>query len=306
MDSISLLSSISKDLMIPVNRLERVINGAPYRYKVYYIPKRSGNGRRKIAQPAKEVKVLQYWVIKNILSKFSVHSAAKAYVKGCGLLFNVLPHSSKEYLIKLDFKDFFYSIKARDFFSHASAGILSGFSEEDLNLLIKILFYDKGANDLCLSIGAPSSPLLSNIIMYNFDCALSDYCLDKGVVYTRYSDDIALSMNSSVFRSDVLGRVRQLIEELPYPKLIINEDKTIYSSKAGKRIVTGLVVTNDGGVSIGREKKRIIRVQIHRFSKGILDESEIDELKGMLAYVKSVEPDFINRMKSKYGPLLIF
>ena len=292
--------------MIPVGRLERVINSAPRRYKVYSIPKRSGRGQRIIAQPSKEVKALQYWVMHNILFKLDVHASAKAYIEGSGILNNALPHSAGNYLIKLDFKDFFYSIKANDFMSYISESNQISYSEPDLQKLLYILFYDKGQDGHCLSIGAPSSPLLSNIIMYNFDKMIYEYCVDKGIIYTRYSDDISITTSSPVLRNDVLIRIRQLLVELPYPRLQINEDKTIYASKANKRIVTGLVVTNDGKISIGRAKKRLIRAQIHKYSQGQLGEDKIRHLKGMIAYVNSVEPEFVIKMKNKYGPLMIF
>lgn len=306
MKTTSLLGQISSDLLIPVGRLERVINSAPRRYKVYSIPKRSGRGKRIIAQPSKEVKALQYWVMRNILYKFDVHPSAKAYIEGSGILNNALPHAAGKYLIKLDFKDFFYSIKARDFISYISGSDRVSYSDSDLQKLIYILFYDKGMGDHCLSIGAPSSPLLSNIIMYSFDEELYEYCVGKGIVYTRYSDDLSLSTSNPALRSDVLIRIRRLLVESPYPKLQINEDKTIYASRANKRIVTGLVVTNDGEISIGRAKKRLIRAQIYKYLQGLLDDDEVKYLKGMVAYVNSVEPSFVIRMKNKYGPLTIF
>ena len=292
--------------MMPKIRLNRVINNAPQRYKVYRIPKRSKKGYRTIAQPSKEVKMLQYWVVQNILKQFEVHASAKAYREGSNILCNALPHSSFRYLIKIDFKDFFYSIKAKDFISFLSSCDGICYSEQDIKCLVMILFYEKSGEDYCLSIGAPSSPLLSNIIMYNFDKIVNDYCVGKNIVYTRYSDDITFSMDDPSLRYDVYGRVCEVLRDMSYPRLELNAEKTIVSSKANKRIVTGLVLTNDGRVSIGRDKKRLIRSKIYRLSQGVLDESEIDLLRGMIAYVKSVEPEFVDRMRKKYGPLKVF
>lgn len=304
MDCISLLDQMSNDLIIPKSRLDRVIANAPYRYKVYKIPKRSGKGSRIIAQPAKEVKFLQYWVMHNILCKFNIHSSAKAYIKGCGIFNNAFPHIDGKYLMKLDFKDFFYSIKASDFVKYLSASNSFGYSEADVRRLIMILFYDKGGGDYCLSIGAPSSPLLSNVIMYGFDECLFDYCCNNNVVYTRYSDDIALSMNDVSIRGEVFNKIKQLLFDLTYPKLKLNDRKTIFSSKANKRMVTGLVISNEGKVSIGRDKKRLIRSQIYRLSKGLIIDKDVERLQGMIAYVKSVDPEFIKRMRDRYGNIL--
>ena len=65
--------------------------------------------------------------------------------------------------------------------------------------------------------------------------------------------------------------------------------------------MTGLVLSNDGRVSIGRELKRKIRAQMHHFATDKLDYEQCVELRGMLAYIKSVEPQFITRLRRKYG-----
>ena len=65
--------------------------------------------------------------------------------------------------------------------------------------------------------------------------------------------------------------------------------------------VTGLVLTNDGKVSLGRDRKRLIRATVHHFIAGKLNPEQIRELRGMLTYVKSVEPKFLVRLRSKYG-----
>jgi hypothetical protein len=61
------------------------------------------------------VKALQYWVISNFLSRFPVHPAATAYRIGKNIADNARPHAHNRFLLKLDFKDFFPSIRAIDF-----------------------------------------------------------------------------------------------------------------------------------------------------------------------------------------------
>jgi len=71
-----LLEKMSYDLLQNKEQLIHLIQSAPHRYKVYQIPKKSGAGMRTIAQPAKEVKILQYWVIENYFSLLPIHKAA--------------------------------------------------------------------------------------------------------------------------------------------------------------------------------------------------------------------------------------
>lgn len=302
----TLVSKMSKDLLMPNVMLDYLIRSAPYRYKVYQVPKRSGSGMRTIAQPAKEIKILQYWVIKNIFSNMPVHPSATAYVTGKNIRDNCDPHASKPYLLKLDFKNFFPSIKGEDFLQYTRNNDNIDLEEPDLNRLVKILFWwPKGQTQLQLSIGAPSSPYLSNAIMYKFDSEITQYCSQLLVNYTRYADDMTFSMHDKTSRGLILQRVLDLLNELPFPRLEINNKKTVFGSKAHRRMVTGLILSNEGDVSLGRERKRRISAQIHHFINGKLSDKDQVKLRGMLAFARSIEPDFVRRIEKKYGHKVI-
>jgi RNA-directed DNA polymerase len=304
--TISLLGKMSSDLLIPKDKLDYLIRSAPYRYKVYQIPKRSGGGLRTIAQPAKEVKKLQYWIIENIFPKFIVHPSATAYITGKNILNNSEVHSDKPYLLKTDFKDFFPSIKGNDFLQYSQNHETLSFSEADSQRLMRLLFWlPKRNNDFQLSIGAPSSPFLSNAIMYNFDNEMFKYCSDNNITYTRYADDIALSMYNKEMRGEALEKIKSILSSQSFPKLQLNNKKTIFGSKANRRIVTGLILSNNGKVSLGRERKRRIRSQIHYLIQGQLTYEEKIKLHGILAFARDIEPEFFERMENKYGHQLI-
>jgi len=302
----TILGNMSADLLIPKVKLEYLIRSAPYRYKVYQIPKRTGIGLRTIAQPAKEVKTIQYWVVKNIFPKFRIHQAASAYIPGKNILNNAEVHSDKPYLLKIDFCDFFPSIKGDDFFKYSQANNDISISEADLHRLVRILFWlPKRKNDFQLSIGAPSSPFLSNSIMFNFDSQIFNYCVENDICYTRYADDLVFSMHNMKKRGEVLAKVEEILASQAFPTLKINNRKTVFGSKAHRRIVTGLILSNDGAVSLGRGRKRLIRAQIHHMLKGKLSEEETSNLRGMLAFARDIEPEFVESMEIKYGKQLI-
>ncbi len=302
----SLLGRMSADLLIPKERLDYLIRSAPYRYKVYPIPKRSGSGSRIIAQPAKEVKMLQYWIIENIYPSLPVHPSATAYMTGKNILRNSEVHSSQPYLLKIDFKDFFPSIKGNDFLQYSKNHEILSLSEPDMQRLVRLLFWlPKRDNDFQLSIGAPSSPYLSNAIMYSFDNEIFKYCGEKNITYTRYADDITFSMHEMKLRGDVLQKVKSVIASQPFPILKLNDKKTVFASKAHRRMVTGLILSNNGTISIGRERKRCIRAQIHYLIQGKLNEIEKNNLRGILAFAHDIEPDFVKRMEKKYGQQII-
>ena len=298
-----LLERLASEFLLPMNDLVYLIRSAPYRYKVYEIAKKAPGKKRTIAQPARELKPLQYWVMENVLSAFPIHPAATAYRKGRNIADNALPHAPHRYLCKLDFKNFFPSIKSTDFERFMYANPLAGiWTEEEVGYLSRILFWrKKRGGDLRLSIGAPSSPVLSNILLYNFDLETAALCANRGITYTRYADDLTFSTNEPKALFEMERQIPKICTRLGSPRLILNRSKTVHASKSGARRVTGLILANDGLVSIGREKKREIRAGFHRYSLGLLNPDETNRLAGMVAYIKSVEPTFVLRLAEKYG-----
>jgi RNA-directed DNA polymerase len=296
-----LLSRLGKAVLLPRDELLRLIRSAPHRYKVFEIPKRHPNQFRTIAQPAREVKALQYWVMRNVLHRFDVNPAATAYREDLSIANNARPHVQGRFLLKMDFKDFFPSLKASDFRTFLRRN-KANLDKEEIEALCHILFWmRKGTNELSLSIGAPTSPMLSNILMIDFDQRVSRFCATRNVAYTRYADDLSFSSARSEQLRAVERAVLSLCGRSKSPALTVNQGKTVRVSKREARRVTGLVLTNDRKVSLGRDEKRRIRDRMHYFVTGRLEPEQILQLRGTLAYVKSVEPAFLRRLRKKYG-----
>ncbi len=285
--------------------INRLIDRAPYSYKVYTIPKRSG-GQRTIAQPAKEIKFIQRWLIQNIFDKLPVHECASAYKDGASIKKNANSHKSHSYFIKLDFKDFFPSITSSDLVMHISKHLGHIFGAQDVQDISRVSCIRlHGKGDLCLSVGAPSSPVLSNTIMFSFDSEVSAWCAQNGITYTRYADDLTFSTSTKGICSEIESFVKGVTQELDYPNLTLNFNKTTHLSKKHQRRITGVIINNFGALSLGRNRKREISALIHKFSLDILPESEIFRLQGLLGFAKDVEPLFVARMRRKYSSRLI-
>lgn len=303
----NLLERLSNDLALPLDDLRYLVKSAPYRYKVYEIAKKSPGKKRTIAQPAREIKPLQYWVIRNVLSAFPIHPAAVAYRAGKSILDNALPHAAHKYLCKLDFAGFFPSIKSTDFEKFMKQNpIAEIWSEEEIEYLSKILFWRKKRDNIPeLSIGAPSSPLLSNVLLFDIDVKIASLCARCGVTYTRYADDLSFSTNNPEVLRNFETQIADICKKSRPPRLKLNPAKTVHASKKGHRRVTGLVLTNDGRVSLGRDKKRELVAKFHHYLLGSLKEQEVRELAGMISYAKSVEPEFLQRLAQKYGGVAV-
>src|SRR6185369_2768187 len=85
------------------------------------------------------------------------------------------------------------------------------------------------------------------------------------------------------------------------PRLRINAEKTVFTSKKHRRMVTGLTITSTGSVSLGRMRKRKIKSLVYRHTKSQLTVSEIAYLRGLIAFARDVEPSFVETLRKKYG-----
>jgi RNA-directed DNA polymerase len=276
---------------------------APKTYRHYTIPKKKG-GHRIIHHPSKQTKALQYALIEVLLSKLQVHHCAAAYNRNIKspLLRNANLHAEFSFSVRMDFTDFFHTITPQDLFKQITRNKMV-ISSEDLNFIEDCLFIKLLGGRMGLAIGAPSSPLISNIVMYSLDESIEAIAnrISKETVYSRYADDIVFSTNSHEGCQQFYQSLYQLIRNTKSPKLIINEDKTVFASRANRRVVTGLFICPDGRVSLGRRNKRYIRKLLFELKNGAISKEGNKYLSGYLAFVLDVEPDFYNRLAIKYG-----
>lgn len=277
----------------------QITRTAPRRYKTYNIEKRSG-GLREIAQPARELKALQYALMEAYLSGLPVHSAAAAYRPGKSILDNAKKHVGSSPILKMDFKDFFPSVHAVDWKRYCIKH--SVLDAEDIDLSSNILFRKaKREKTLKLSIGAPSSPMLSNILMFSFDEYMAKEAEKREISYTRYADDLTFSGQRMGLLRDMAMMVPKAVREVRGPKLRLNHDKTRFVSPKFQRNVTGLVLGNEGEVGIGRVKLRLLRARVHHAINHELNDKERLSLAGYLSFVKDVDPASLQKIVKKFG-----
>lgn len=299
-----LLQSLSIELGLGQYDLLRIILTAPLRYKVFQIPKRHG-GMRTIAQPSKELKAIQRFILERTLSKLPVHRAAAAYVEGRNIGENAHVHVRSRVILKLDFQNFFPSITVRDWERYAKSRNLE-FEPGDLALYSRILFWGQHSNQpKCLSIGAPTSPMLSNLLLFDLDTKLSEVAKKLRVRYTRYADDITVSGRRLEHVTEFEAAARAIVGKTGSPKLTFNEEKRGVYTMGQRRMVTGLVLTPTRNVSIGRERKRLISVMLHKVLVNKSTPENLATLKGLLGFTIANEPDFVSRMRDKYGNAVV-
>ncbi len=293
-----IIERMATQLAFAPSFLIKLANSASHRYKEYRIPKRTG-GERTIHHPARELKLLQYWLLRNLLISLPVHSSATAYRKESSIRSNAAKHVANNYLLRVDFQDFFHSLKGSDVVSvlqanrHRLADV--ELTDADISLARQIVCrFD------CLTIGAPTSPLLSNAIMFEFDVVWSGIAQAEEVTYTRYADDLYLSTNRPNVLQGILDTLRESLNAGGAPILRINDRKTAFSSRKRRRLAAGLVLTSDRKISIGRHKKRMLKSLVNKLKNRELETEQVAHLRGWIAYLHSVEPAFVEALEKKY------
>lgn len=293
-----LIELLSKTSTIPETKLLSLSLTASRRYKVYTIPKRTG-GERLIEHPSRELKAIQRWIAQALFARFPVHEAATAYRKGTGIRENAERHRQTKFTNRYDFSSFFPSF--------SQDRVLHYVSEQSKNLGIDLTQRDLDfvGNIVCrhgrLTIGAPSSPTITNAMMFDFDRRMYEACQNRGLIFTRYADDIFVSS----FEPGKLNGLESLIVQskrgIPHLRLKLNHQKTAYLSKKYSRKVTGVVITPQHTLSIGRDRKREVKALIHQWIKGDIESERFYYLKGLFAFAIDIEPEFEARLAEKYG-----
>lgn len=301
-----IVEDISNFTGLSPESVEKIANKAPNTYKRYTVPKNSG-GRRVIYQPSRETKSIQYAIVEIMLNDLRVHDVAMAYRPGVKSpqRKTAEKHAPYSYSLRIDFEQFFYSIRPHDLFNCLDNNDESKTDKEES--FLEMALFINHHSEFKLAIGAPTSPFISNSVVFRVDRELLSRAkdVDPDSALTRYADDIVFSTDEQGSCRDFLEEARQVLNSMDWPSLSLNESKTTFMSRGTKRMVAGLILTPDGDVSIGRDKKRAIRSWLNDLKYENLDEEEIRKLQGYLAWIKDVEPELLNRLSLKYTSDLV-
>lgn len=300
-----LVTRIADGLSLAVQHVLEVAKSASARYRRYPLRNRPSGKIRWIHHPDPELKSIQRWLSRRVFHCLPVHAAAYAYRPGVSIADHADVHRKNRFLLRLDLRNFFPSIAASDISlfmqsSEVTQSLAMGpklaLTEDDRSLLMALC-----CRNGRLTIGAPTSPTLSNAICYQLDKELQSLSPPGLVKYTRYSDDLYFSSSEPDMLRDIESAVSRVLRSIKYPThLYLNREKTRHMSPKRRKTVTGLVITTGGRVSVGRETKRRVRAAVCGWDR--LDPAARLTLAGMLAHLQNVEPAFVARLYAHYGP----
>jgi RNA-directed DNA polymerase len=269
---------VAELLEVSYGRLKYHISKLPEseRYKEFSIPKKSGQ-TRTISAPCTPLKILQRKLSQVLYSVYEPKAPVHGFVPARSILTNAEQHVHKRFILNIDLKDFFHSIH----FGRVQGVFMKppyNLSREVAQVLAKICCYSGR-----LPQGAPTSPIISNMICARMDSKLRKLAQACKATYTRYADDITFSTTLSNFPSQlasveddadtskvILGeRLKLIIQDNEFE---VNDKKVRLQHKSHHQEVTGLTVNQFPNVK--RSFVREISSMLHAWDKFGLQSTE--------------------------------
>lgn len=229
-------------------------NQTYHRYRHFKIRKKSG-GFRLITAPRNQSFRLMLQMLNIVLkSMYTPSPHAMGFIEGKSVVTNAKKHLNQNYVFNIDLKDFFPSIdQARVWkrlqlspfnFPKEIASVIAG-----MCAMREIREDSKGKKyrAYVLPQGAPTSPIITNMVCDKLDRRLSGLAKRFGLNYSRYADDITFSSMHNVYspKGEFRKELNRIITDQGF---IVNDSKTRLQKKGGRQEVTGIIVNNKPNV----------------------------------------------------------
>ncbi len=260
-------------------------------YRIFDMRKKSG-GVRKISAPRKFMKVTQYWINDYFLNRLNIHSSCFSYRKGISIHDNAYPHQNNKFIANIDIENYFGSINKTMI---KNCLLRNNISEHIVNTIA-------GLTTLygTLPQGAPTSPNISNAILYEFDELMTNQALVRDCVYTRYSDDITISGDNRHLIEELVSLAKNKINSMGFT---LNNAKYRLLSYNNRQAVTGILI--NGPLRPPRAYRRRVRAIFDQAIKSNDQTSlTINALKGHLNYLQSFKKYGFSFEETKYSLII--
>lgn len=234
------------------------------RYKTSTIPKKNGKNRI-IDAPDLPLKRIQKLIniLFQILFEKKVHYNSNGFLLNRGIVRNAICHVGKRYLLNLDIQDFFPTITFRRIKAVLS---FNPFNLKDEREKIAFMIANICTYNGILPQGAPTSPILSNIITQSLDRKITKFCISRKIRYSRYADDLSFSSNENIFDKNLISDLIKIVESENFK---INTEKTRLKTNGERQEVTGIIVNKR--LNVNRHFLKKTRAILHNWEKkGVL------------------------------------
>ena len=285
------LNHLARETGVPYNYLRDVAarggHDSDTFYRVFSLKKDKagfkGKRTRTICAPDPLLMKAQRWIHEHILTKGRPHAASSAYQPGSRIRDAAAQHRNARWLVKMDVMNFFESVlEPRVYGVFRSFGYQplmafeltrlctrirkGGPKRHKVNGTVRIDRYSSVSLGH-LPQGAPTSPLLANLAMFDLDCELELLAKSHGMVYTRYADDIVFSSSKDDWsKSKAVALLKQGHDILKEHGFQPNLAKATIAGPGGRKVVLGLSVSG-AEPRLTRDFKNKLRAHIHYLKK---------------------------------------
>ncbi|MED2914902.1 RNA-directed DNA polymerase [Bacillus sp. AR8-1] len=278
-------------LNVPRKQLSYVLykRGVDNLYTSFEIDKKNGSAR-KINAPLEELKGVQRKLAealyKYMRNKWKKKNISHGFEKDKSIITNAKIHRNKRLVLNIDIEDFFESIHF---------GRVRGFFSKNNNFLLPIEVATVVAQISCyegkLPQGAPSSPIISNLICEILDHRLLKIAKKYKLDYTRYADDLTFSTNDKKFLGLQKEFYKVISKELIRAGFKINEKKNRLQLRDSRQVVTGLVVNKK--INVNRIYYKETRAMAHQlYKQGSFEingePATLNQLEGRFAFINQL------------------
>lgn len=263
-------------------------------YTTFSIPKKNG-GERWIHAPQGKLKYIQRRLkallegyVKTVYSENLVNTnVSHAFTKERSIITNARVHKNKKYVINLDLESFFDSFnfgRVRGFFINNDYW--------KLNPLIATLIAQLTCYNGALPQGAPTSPIITNLICNIMDWHLTKIAKKYKMSYTRYADDLTFSTNDKTIEETYSHFLDEIKNEITKSGFKVNDSKTRFTDRYMRQEVTGLVVNKK--ISVKKEyykNTHAMANRLYRFGEYQIDgvNGKTEQLEGRFAFIDCIE-----------------
>ena len=229
-------------------------------YVDFTIPKKSG-GVRNITAPIAPLKAIQSAISVFLQCVFEPSFYAFGFIQKRSVMHNAFFHCHQTCVFNADLENFFPSITkkmVRKALYRELSKVIS--SSEAINYICRVCTVPNADGVEVLPQGAPSSPVLSNIVLKPLDNEMAALASRGGFRYTRYADDMTFSHSKPVWKisSYWQSKIFNIIERYG---LKINKVKTKTFVSGNRCEVTGVVVNEK--LNVPRAYIKQLRTLLH-------------------------------------------
>lgn len=238
---------------------DEILSGLPVTYRASRIRKRDGR-KRLISSPNPRLKQVQRTLLRTVLNRLPVHPSAKGFRRQQSTVDHASLHSGKPFVVLMDIEQFFPTTQR---WRVAQSLRRFGWTEDRVKQIVRLVCHP---SDEGLPQGAPTSPVISNIVNWELDVRLAGFARKQRLVYSRYADDIAFSPTETGRHPNPYYIVRVVKAILADYGYLLRADKIRVLRSNRQQSITGLVVNSSCNLS--RTVRRRLRAAEHRLKKG--------------------------------------